>query len=72
LKIPNWFQARRFLEFDQPEINNCLWWLCLLTDRDKMKNLYKGPSIDASYQVSVHGQAILGVKPIINFFIIFY
>jgi hypothetical protein len=23
-------------------------------DRDKMNNLYKGPSIDASYQVSVH------------------
>jgi hypothetical protein len=26
----------------------------LLMDRDKMSNLYKGPSIDASYQVSVH------------------
>jgi hypothetical protein len=23
-------------------------------DRDKMSNLYKGPSIDTSYQVSVH------------------
>jgi hypothetical protein len=23
-------------------------------DRDKMSTLYKGPSIDASYQVSVH------------------
>jgi hypothetical protein len=23
-------------------------------DRDKTSNLYKGPSIDASYQVSVH------------------
>jgi hypothetical protein len=23
-------------------------------DRDKMSKLYKGPSIDASYQVSVH------------------
>jgi hypothetical protein len=23
-------------------------------DRDKMSNLYKGPSIDASYPVSVH------------------
>ena len=33
---------------------NCLWWPCLLMDRDKMSNLYKGPSIDASYQVSVH------------------
>ena len=27
---------------------------CLLTDRDEMSNLYRGPSIDASYQVSVH------------------
>ena len=31
-----------------------LWWPCLLTDRDEMSNLYRGPSIDASYQVSVH------------------
>jgi hypothetical protein len=27
---------------------------CLLTDRDEMSNIYRGPSIDASYQVSVH------------------
>ena len=33
---------------------NCLWRPCLLTDRDEMSNLYRGPSIDASYQVSVH------------------
>jgi hypothetical protein len=33
---------------------NCLWWPCLLMDRDEMSNLNKGPSIDASYQVSVH------------------
>ena len=29
-------------------------WPCLLIDRDKMSNLYRGPSIDASYQVSIH------------------
>jgi hypothetical protein len=34
--------------------NNCLWRPFLLTDRDKMSNLYRGPSIDTSYQVSVH------------------
>jgi hypothetical protein len=34
--------------------NNCLWRQFLLTDRDKMSNLYRGPSINASYQVSVH------------------
>ena len=33
---------------------NCLWWPCLLTDRNLMSNLYRGPSKDASYQVSVH------------------
>jgi hypothetical protein len=27
---------------------NCLWRPCLLMDQDKMSNLYKGPSIDAS------------------------
>jgi hypothetical protein len=33
---------------------NCLWQPCLLTNRDEMSTLYRGPSIDASYQVSVH------------------
>ena len=31
-----------------------LWQSCLLTDRDEMSNLYRGPPIDASYQVLVH------------------
>jgi hypothetical protein len=31
-----------------------MWWPCLLTDQDEMSNLYRRPSIDASYQVSVH------------------
>jgi hypothetical protein len=33
---------------------NCLWQPCLFTDRDDIINLYRGPSIDASYQVSVN------------------
>ena len=33
---------------------NCLWWPCLPMNRDEMSNLYRGPPIDASYQVSVH------------------
>ena len=33
---------------------NCLWRPCLLMDRDEISSLYRGPSIDASYQVSVH------------------
>ena len=40
---------------DRPIRNkNCLWRPCLLMDRDEMSNLYREPSIDASYQVSVH------------------
>ena len=31
-----------------------LWWPRLLMDWERMSNLYRGPSIDASYQVSVH------------------
>jgi hypothetical protein len=31
-----------------------LWQSCLLTDRDKMSTLYRGSSIDATYEVSVH------------------
>ena len=34
--------------------NNCLWWPCLLTDRNEISNLYRGPYINASYQVLVH------------------
>jgi hypothetical protein len=32
---------------------NCLWCLCLLTDRDEISNLNRGSSIDAFYQVLV-------------------
>ena len=48
------FQRRRFFR-NQPIRNKSgLWWPCLLTDRNKMNYLYRGPSIDASYQISVH------------------
>ena len=33
---------------------NCLWQPYLLMDRDKISKIYRGPPIDASYQVSVH------------------
>jgi hypothetical protein len=40
---------------NQPIRNkNRLWRPRLLTDRDRMSNFYRGPSIDASYQVSKH------------------
>ena len=33
---------------------NCQWRPCLLMDQNEMSSLYRGPPIDASYQVSVH------------------
>ena len=40
---------------NQPVRNkNFLWRPRLLTERDGMNNLHRGPSIDASYQVSDH------------------
>ena len=48
------FQRRRLFRNQPIRNKNCLWWPCLLTDRDVMSNCYRGHSIDASYQVSVH------------------
>jgi hypothetical protein len=31
-----------------------MWRPCLLMDRDEISNLYRGPPIDDTYQVSVH------------------
>ena len=33
---------------------NCLWQPCVLMDRDEMSILYREPSIDDSYHISVH------------------
>ena len=48
------FQRRRFFRNQPIRNKNCLWWPCLLTDRDKISTLYREPFIDASYQVSLH------------------
>ena len=48
------FQRRRFFRNQPIRNKNCLWWPCLLMVRDEMSNHYRGPSIDASYQVSIH------------------
>ena len=45
---------RRFFRNQPIRNKNCLWWPCLLMNRAEMINLYRGPFIYASYQVSVH------------------
>jgi hypothetical protein len=48
------FPRRRFF-LNRPIRNkNYLWRPCLLMDWDNMSSLYRGPSIDAPYQVSIH------------------
>ena len=51
---PSGFRGEDFFRNQPIRNKNCLWWPCLLTDQDKMSNLYRGPSIDASYQVSLY------------------
>jgi hypothetical protein len=46
------FQRRRFFRNQPIRNKNDLWRPCLLTERDEMTNLNRGPSIDAFYQVS--------------------
>jgi hypothetical protein len=48
------FQWRRFFRYRLIRNKNCLWWPCLLSDRDEMSNLHRGHSIDASCHVSVN------------------
>ena len=48
------FLQRRFFRNRPIRNKNCLWWSCLLTDRDEICNFHRGHSIDASYQVSVY------------------
>ena len=48
------FRGEDFFRNQPIRNKNCMWQSCLLMDRDKISNLYNGPSIDASYQVSIH------------------
>ena len=51
-----WLRGFRGEDFRNRSIRNknCLLRPCLLMDRNEMSNIYRGPYIDASYQVSVH------------------
>ena len=48
------FQRSRFFRNQPIRNKNCLWPPCLLTYQDEMSNLNWWPSIDASYNASVH------------------
>ena len=47
------FQRKIFFRIDQPE-KKIACGSRLYSNRDEMRKLYKGPSIDAAYQVSIH------------------
>ena len=48
------FRGKDFLTNRQTGNKNCLRRPCLVADQDKISDLHRGPSIDASNQVSVH------------------
>jgi hypothetical protein len=48
------FRGEDFFRNQPIRNKNGLWWPCLLTDRDEICHLYRGHSINAVYQVSVH------------------
>ena len=48
------FQRRRLFRNRPIRNKNCLWRPCLFTNRAEINNLCSGPSIYASFQVSVH------------------
>jgi hypothetical protein len=54
LHLARQFQRRNFFRYQPIRNKNCLWWPCLLIDRDEMSNLHRGHSIDASCHVSVN------------------
>jgi hypothetical protein len=51
---PSGFRGEDFFRNQPIRNKNCLWWPCLLTDRDEMSILYRGHAIDSFFQVSVH------------------
>ena len=51
---PCGFRGEDFFRNQPIRNKNGLWWPCLLTDEDEMSIIYRGPSIDASYQVLVY------------------
>ena len=48
------FQRGRFLRNRPIRNKTCLWWPCFSTNCSELSNLYRGPPIYASYQVSIH------------------
>ena len=51
---PSSFRGEDFLEINQSETRIACGGQFFLTDQDEISNLYRGPSIDVSYQALVH------------------
>ena len=64
LYLVKWFQRRRFLEIDQPETRLVYDSMGVMFVNRSVQNehIYREPSIDASYQVSVHMVKMFQVK----------
>ena len=54
LYLVKWFQRKRFLEIDQPKTRIARVFGMFVNRSDRNDYLYREPSINASYQISVH------------------
>ena len=54
LQLAKWLQRKRSFSNRPIRKKNCLWRPDLLMDWDNKSNRYRGSSVDASYQASVH------------------
>ena len=54
LYLVKWFQRKRFLEIDQPKTRIAYVFGMFVNRSDRNDYLYREPSINASYQISVH------------------
>ena len=54
INLAKQFQRKRFLIYQPIRNKNRPWRPCFLSDRDEMRKLYKGPSIDAPYQIFIN------------------
>ena len=54
IRLAKQFKRRRIFRNQPIRNKNCQWRPCLLTNWDNMSICYRGPSIDAFYQVSVY------------------
>jgi hypothetical protein len=61
------FWLRRFFRNQPIRNKNCLWRPCLLTDRDEMSKIYRGPAIEMNRNLvgSIYGRSSINIAHLV-------